>query len=158
MLIRLSITSFNTLHKNKSSKYRQISIHSTLISWLIFCMSVTLLVFATDCLWFLRILTYHLLTVWKFRKTLTIISLQNFREIDVLSSKINDTLAIFTKHFPSESNFMILNIVLLKSTWNSNPQREKICRTIVLRSRKPQIFLLIELNFFKEYFIGYSCT
>ena len=126
MLIRLSNTGFNTLHKNKSSKCRQISIHSTLISWLIFCMSVTLLVFATDCLWFLRILTYHLLTVWKFRKfTLTIISLQNFREIDVLSSKINGTLAIFTKHFPSESNFMILNIVLLKSTWNSNPQREK---------------------------------
>ena len=59
MLMRLSITGFNT-HKNKSSKYRQISIHSTLISWLIFCMSVTLLVFATDCLWFLSILTYHL--------------------------------------------------------------------------------------------------
>ena len=103
MLMRLSITGFNT-HKNKSSKYRQISIHSTLISWLIFCMSVTLLVFATDCLWFLRILTYHLLTVWKFRKfTLTIISLQNFREINVFcSSKINDTLADFTKYFKWE--------------------------------------------------------
>ena len=61
MLMRLSITGFNT-HKNKSSKYRQISIHSTLISWLIFCMSVTLLVFATDCLWFLGILTYHLVS------------------------------------------------------------------------------------------------